>query len=214
MPERVDCSARLPANDLATRDRETRRQEAASAHVAIASRARRVAIRDPMSDSLPLASSIIRHYDNSRRARALVGNKRFFVHARIHIARQRCDGNFYRYLRKGSRELGHGDSMVHAESVFCGACITSWHILLSLTVDMLKKKKKKKKTGKKKRENSPARALHRAPTERSPRSNELLPRERPILPEQFMIFGKTKGSPLPLRPPLSLSVSLTLSRLR
>jgi len=97
----------------------------------------------PMSDSLPLASPITRHYGNPRRAR--VGNKRFFVHARIHIARQRCDGNFYRYLRKGSRELGHGDSMVQAESVFCGACITSWHILLSLTVDMSKKKKKKKR---------------------------------------------------------------------
>jgi len=73
-PERVDCSARLPANDLATRDRETRRQEAASAHAAIASRARRVAVRDPMSDSLPLASSIVRHYDNSRRARSLAIN--------------------------------------------------------------------------------------------------------------------------------------------
>jgi len=159
-----------------------------------------------MSDSLPLASPITRHYGNPRRAR--VGNKRFFVHARIHIARQRCDGNFYRYLRKGSRELGHGDSMVQAESVFCGACITSWHILLSLTVDMSKKKKKKERELPAR---ARARALHRASTERSPRSNELLPRGHPILPGQFMIFGKQRPrSSLPSHS-LSLSLSLCLS---
>jgi len=60
--------------------------------------------------------------------------------------------------------------------------------------------KKTEKTEKRERE------LHCAPTERSPRSNELLPLGRPILPEQFMIFGKQRALLSPS--PLSLSLSL------